>query len=316
VNAAVTGATGFVGKRLVERLIAEGWTVSVLSRSPDKARAIFPTVNVVAGDLTDPSYDFAHFVKNADVIFHCAGEIRDEGRMPAVHVQGTRRLIDAARGRVRRWVQCSSCGVYGPVRQGVVTEDSPLNPVGVYEQTKLESERMIIQAAAEGAFSAAILRPSIIYGEDMPNESVRSWIKAVERGLFFFIGKPGARANYVHVHDVVAALIRCATSPVSMGPAVYNLSNGCTVEEAVAILCAALNRPLIHARVAETPARWLAAVGSLIPGFPLSPSRVDALTVRTEYSASRIQEELGFFPHVSMHEGFSRMVLQMNPQAR
>jgi len=310
VIAAVTGANGFVGRVLIEALLARGWAVRALSRShqpgADKRGVIW-----MRGDLEQPEAgEFDDFLSDADVLFHCAAELYDEARMEEVHIKGTERLVAAACGKIRRWVQLSSCGVYGPVRNGIITEDSSLHPAGVYEKTKLKTEWIIVQAAKDGAFEAVILRPSIIYGETMTNQSLRSWIRVLMKGLFFYIGKPGAIANYVHVDDVAEALCLCAIDRRAAGE-VFNLSNGCTVEQFVGAMCEARGRSDLGLRIPEGFARVLAEIGKRIPGCPLTPARVNALTVRASYSSERIHERLGFVPKVSAGEGLSRLIQMM-----
>ena len=97
--------------------------------------------------------------------------------MNAVHVDGTRDLLAASVGRVGRWVQLSSVGVYGPVRAGVVTEESLPVPVGCYETAKLMSDELVLAAVRRTGLKAVILRLSIILATDMPNNSLRQMVR-------------------------------------------------------------------------------------------------------------------------------------------
>jgi nucleoside-diphosphate-sugar epimerase len=130
------------------------------------------------------------FVDGADVLYHCAGEVRNMGFMEMVHVEGTRRLVDAAAGRIGRWVQLSSVGAYGKQRGGVVMEESVLNPCGTYEVTKVKSDSLAASGAANGAFDYVIVRPSNVYGVEMSNRSLFSLISMIQRGLFFLSARP------------------------------------------------------------------------------------------------------------------------------
>ncbi len=288
---AVTGASGFVGRRVVARFLAAGHHVRVLSR---KGLGNLAEVEVHRGTLgADPPEAFEKFVDGADVVMHCAGEIRDITQMHAVHVDGTRDLLAAASGRVGRWVQLSSAGVYGPIRSGIVTETNPAAPVGVYEVTKWKSEELVMAAARRGEIKAVVLRPSIIFAADMPNSSLRQMVDMLRRGWFFFIGRPGASANYVHVDDVVDALLLCAEKPEAIGQ-VFNLSGWTTMEAFVDALARGLGRPAPMLRFPESLVFLMAALGSALPRFPLSRSRVLALTNRTQYSIRHISNKLGF----------------------
>jgi nucleoside-diphosphate-sugar epimerase len=312
---AITGGTGFIGRELVRLHHERGDEIRVLSRRAPQTAGLPDSVRWHAGDLS-AEFDARSFVANADVLYHCAGEIRDPARMNLVHVGGTARLSQAAHGSVRRWVQLSSTGAYGQRRAGEVTERSDLLPVGPYELTKVAADRLVEEAAGRGAFELAILRPSIVYGERMSNRSLFSWIATIERGLFFFIGTPGATANYIHVDNVAAALLLCARA-AQVRNDIYDLSDHRTVEDFVALIADALGRKTPTLRVPERPARLLARwAGRLLPGFPLTESRVDMLTGRARYPIDKIRTELGYEHVVSMEQGIARLVQRWRERYR
>ena len=306
---AVTGGAGFVGRALVARLAqAPGVSeIRVLTRheAPAGTRAF-------QGDLTTgiPT----QFLEGADILYHCAGELRREEAMRALHVDGTRRLVEAASGRVPRWVQLSSVGAYGRRNMdGSVSEDSPSEPDGEYEVTKAESDDLVQRASASGAFAAATLRPSIIFGPGMPNRSLAQLIAVVQRGLFGRIGARPATANYVYVDDIADALFRCGASARASG--VYTLSDDRPMEDFIAAIAAALGRPAPTRRLPEGPLRLLARLGQRLPGFPLTESRIDALTRNVRYPGRRIREQLGFTCAVSIEEGLRRYVASLRSRA-
>jgi len=169
---AITGGTGFIGKKLVARLIAQGDTVRLLTRSAMPAEKS-PLLEVRQCDLLTAGVDeLSAMLGGVDVLYHCAGQIKDVGSMRALHVDATHRLAKVAAGRVAHWVQLSSVGVYGPVTAGTVTEDSALKPEGEYEITKTESDQIVVDAAKKGGFSYSILRPSNVFGAGMTNQSL------------------------------------------------------------------------------------------------------------------------------------------------
>ena len=307
MNVAITGGTGFIGSRLARAHVARGDRVRILTRAPSRAAGSAPGAEAVIGDLTASSRSLEAFANGCDVLYHCAGEVRRAEAMHPVHVAGTSSLIAAAGNRIGHWVQLSSVGVYGPLREGLVDESRPLAPRGEYETTKAESERLVETAAASGMFSCTILRPSNVFGPGMPNRSLFRLLSVMNRGLFFFIGQPGASANYIHVSNVVDALISCGTLPAAKGRA-YNLSDFRTMEQFVAAIAASLGKPPPSMRFPERPVRWLARVLGGLPGFPLSASRVDALTSRVNYSTNRIENEIGYVHRLSMEEGLRQLV--------
>lgn len=303
---AITGGTGFIGRRLVLAHLAKGDAVRVLSRKNPQTVDFADKVEWHDGDLTMPE-TIRRFAGGADVLYHCAGEIRDAARMRAVHVDGTRALIGAAQGNIGRWVQLSSVGAYGAQRQGMVTEQTEPKPIGEYEITKTESDALVEKAFAAGAFETAILRPSNVYGAEMSNQSLFGLIAMIRRGLFFFIGPEGASANYIHVDNVVEALLRCGGDPRAKGQT-YNLSDHRKLEQFVTTISGLLGCPVPATRLPEYPVRLAARLFGGIPGFPLTEARVDALTVRSQYSTSKIERELDYRHVVSMEAGLEGLV--------
>lgn len=299
----ITGGTGFIGAGLVAHHCALGDEVRIVSRRAISQIPFADAVQLFHGDLARDDLDLREFVAGANILYHCAGELSDTGRMSALHLQGTSRLIKAAEGNVGRWVQLSSVGVYGRHKSGIVTEDTPLGPVGMYEMTKAASDELVLQAAASGAFALSILRPGNVFGPQMRSRSLFQMIEMIERGLFFFIGKPGARLHLVSVKNIVKALELCGRLPEAAGRT-YIVADSNTVEACVSTLANALGKPLPRMRVPELPARLLAH----LPGLPLSAARIDSLTSTSRYSSVRIERELGYQPVTSTAEGLQEMV--------
>lgn len=306
----ITGGSGFVGSVLVARHLLAGDSVRVLTRNRVGC-PILTGVDYFIADLEDASASWERLVDGADVLYHCAGEIGNTTHMHAVHVTGTQRLLQAAAGRVGRWVQLSSVGAYGPVRNGVVTEARPEAPVGEYEETKTRSDHLLCAVADRGDLACVIVRPSNIFGPTMRNRSLFQLIAAIQRGVFCFIGPRGAVMNYIHVDNVVHALMLCARHPAAAGRT-YIVSDALTIEEFARAVARALGQYLPARRVPRPLAMLAAAVGRVVPGFPLTPARVRALTGRARYSSDRIAGELGYAHPVSMQSGLEQMVAAFN----
>lgn len=300
----VTGGTGFIGRSLVIRLLADGYRVRVLTRGAGKN--LPAEVEIFRGDLGQPGCFFEDFLQGADLLFHCAAELKNSGRCQVVNVEGAERLIASARGRLKRWVQLSSVGVYGPHRCGEVREDAAINPANTYECTKAEADLLVAETAANGKLEAVVVRPSTVFGPGMPNRSLFQLAAMIRRRLFFFIGPPGASANYVPVDNVVDALVLCGTHPAAAGK-VFNVSDWTTVESFTAAMADALGVPSPRWRLPLAPVRGLARLAEWIPGSPLTVARVDALTGRARYPTDRIETELGFRHRQSLTEALNTL---------
>ena len=304
---AITGGTGFIGKKLVARLVERGDTVRLLTRNPAASEKA-SLVEIHECDLvTVDTNQLSSMLDGVDVLYHCAGQFTNAQAMQALHVDATCKLVAAAAGRVAHWVQLSSVGVYGTMQDGVITEETALNPAGEYEITKAEADRVVIAGAIQGSYSYAVLRPSNVFGARMTNRSLFGMIAMIDRNWFFYIGRPGASANYVHVDNVVEGLIRCATMPAARGR-IFNLSDHRTLEQFVGAITEALGRSAPQLRIPQPLAHLIGATLGKLPGFPLTRSRVDALTNRSSYSISRIRQELDYRHVITMEDGLRELV--------
>jgi len=300
VIVAVTGGTGFIGKHLIARHIARGDQVRYLTRR--KATADIRGAVAHMGDLGSSAGELREFVHGADVLYHCAAELRNEAEMEKTNVQGTINLLAAASGEIGRWVQLSSTGVYGTRPHGNIDEDSAINPGNAYERSKAKSDELVSKASEQG-LQCVLLRPSNVYGTDMPNRSLFQLIGMIDKGMFFFIGERGAMANYIHVENVVDALILCGTAGLRGNSRAYIVSDHRKLEDFVGIIATSLGKRAPKIRLPESLMRTAAALAGWIPKFPLKPSRVDALTNRTIYLTGRIESELGYKNRISMEQG-------------
>lgn len=317
---AVTGGTGFIGRGLVKQLRLRGHRVRILSRSPLEPA---DGVAVVRGDLLDRVPEA--LLDGVSVLYHCAGETTRTHEMYALHVAGTQKLLDSAAthakacGHPLHWVQLSSVGAYGPVHGGssvtTVTEDSPEAPVGPYEETKTEADRLVRSRSAPGSLlTSTILRPSNVFGPGMPNDSVRGLLRAVDRGWFFYVGREEAVATYVHVNDVVSALLACGIHPAARGRT-FNVSNDCELRAIVDAVADAVGVSRPELRLPERHVRWLARLAGTVVRHPLTANRIDALTRRVRYPATRLAE-IGCAPAVEVPEGMAAFYLEERQQVR
>lgn len=304
---AITGATGFIGKYLVIRSLGLGDEIRILSRKPHQELDFPSSVQVYQGSLSDDNTDLVKFLDNIDVLYHCAAEIKDPSKMDEVNIEGTRRLINAAQNRIKHWIQLSSTGVYGTVQQGVVTEQQKLNAQNHYEKSKLASDLLVIEAGKSNLFKNTIVRPSNVFGANMPNQSLFKLIRTIDMGRFFFIGSNKANANYIHVENVVEALILACRSENTNGK-IFNISDVVSLQQFVEYIAESLQKPVPRMRIPHFPMKILGMIGNLIPKSPLKLSMINALTNRAKYSTEYIEEELGYKPLVSIEQGVKELV--------
>jgi nucleoside-diphosphate-sugar epimerase len=298
---ALTGASGFIGRVLLNQLLAEGWKVRVLTREPEMWSRV-ESVDFFAGDLVETK-DWSAFLVGVDVLIHAAAEIRHPDLMMAVNFRGSERLLHAAiTAGVCRWVQLSSVGAYGLTVSGLIDESTPENPVGAYEMTKTLFDRLLLNTDLRSSLQICIVRPSNVYGRGMSNQSLFQMMKMIRRGWFSYIGPAGASANYVHVHDVVSAVVLCATLPQAAGKT-YNVSDWTTLENMVQAMSKGLNVMPPNRRLRLGPMILLARLLQWIPRCPLTVARVRALSNRARYSTKLIEQDLGWRVSVPVAQG-------------
>src|SRR5262249_23423674 len=159
----VTGATGFIGTRLVEHLIHEhGAQVRCIIRDVGRAaRVARLPVELLHVELSNAG-GIDRAVDGVDYVFHCAYDVQSRRQ----NIEGLRNLIEACASRsVHRWVYVSSCAVYEPFPDGPLTEETPDGDrSNVYVDTKLSLERMIFEAVRNRGAAATIVQPAIVYG--------------------------------------------------------------------------------------------------------------------------------------------------------
>lgn len=303
---AITGATGFIGKLLIKKHLDLGDEVHVLTRKKlthENQKGLYFHI----GDLSDVKSLFL-FLENADVLYHCAAEIRDESKMSLVNVEGTKNLISAATGTIKHWVQLSSTGVYGPLFSGIVTENQSYNPINEYEKTKLESDFLVLEATQNTVFTSTIVRPSNVFGFQMTNQSIFQLVKSIDRGFYFFVGfEKGASANYVPVENVIEALYLAATHTRAKNE-IYIISSWCTIEEFIGNIAKSLGKPCPKFRIPLRLSKYLARATFFIPKNPLTVARINALSNRVIYETTKIEKELDYTPVVSTEDTIKDLV--------
>lgn len=228
----VTGATGFLGRHLRPALAAEGAEVHGI-RTSGKGMgagvARWHTADVRdAGALRD-----AVAAARPDLVIHLAAygasaDQRDEARMRAVNVGGTRALLECLDPSVRV-VMAGTCAEYGHV-DGAAVEAMPCRPVSRYATTKHEAVRLVVDEARRTGRAAVVLRPYGPYGpDDHPTRVIPSVVLGLLRGETVAVTEGRQRRDFSYVSDHVEALIRASVTDGLAPGAIYNVGSGVAV---------------------------------------------------------------------------------------
>lgn len=309
----VTGASGFLGRRVVRQLAERGHSVTATSRS--RVRCDTPGVVHKACDLLD-SYRYAELVDGQDVVIHSAAMAHrfgaDQPDSKAYHhlnAEVTQGLSSAAsQAGVRRFVLVSSVSVYGP-DQSHRDEQSPLRPEGPYAVSKLNAERLAEKALRNSGTDLTVLRLATLYGPGDPG-NVGRLLSSIASGRFRWIGRGSNRKSLLHVEDAATACVVAAEEVALQTQEPYNVvGHTPTMREVVTLGATAMGRraPRWH-----TPAPIALGIAASLVGatFGWPKARRLQTTLRKwlrndSYCGRRFQERFGFVPKVALERGLA-----------
>lgn len=247
----VTGAAGFVGAALVEKLRADGTPVTASDVAGAGVAGLAPC------DVTDGAAVAALVAGSApDTIIHC-GAVSGPMVMAdrpleiwRINALGTANVLDAARRQgVGRTIVCSTSEVYGSRNQGIVNEETRPEPDSVYGASKLAAEQALIGYRREHGLDAAAIRLSWIYGPGRrtPTDLERILRDGIDRRPTVLEGRPQDLTHYLFLDDAVRGLL-CAATASSVASPVCNVTAG--MGQALADVIAAIRTVLPDLRVA------------------------------------------------------------------
>jgi nucleoside-diphosphate-sugar epimerase len=301
----VTGATGFIGRHLVEELATRGHEVVCLVRRPTSTATDSGVCRLVVADLLDPT-TYAGELPAADHVVHRAGwlENRRAENFRLVNVEATQRLVEAcrqARAPGGRFVLMSSVAAMGPaVLGGLLRETDPCRPVSEYGRSKRDAE--IVALSHADALGLVVLRPSFVYGPG-DQRGFALLPPLLPGGSTSLASALVGTFSVCHVADVVGATLLALGSDAAPGETLL-ISNSevLTWERLRAIVTAAL------AEIAPELAIGTAApVATPVIGERLASMRTSGAAARDwACDTARARRVLGFVARVPLNEGIRK----------
>lgn len=317
MKALVTGANGFTGSHLVQRLNHQGHKVVGLVRaSSNISRLKTCAIDLIYGDITDRSA-LAQAMQGVDLVFHTAAYVElglvDAARMTQVNVEGTRAVVETAIATgVPKIVYCSTIGVYGDTQGQIIDETFQRQQSGfssAYDRTKYEAQQIVDRTT--GIHRVSVM-PSGIFGSDDPHFGpvLQQFLKG---GLKVWAG--GARiTGIVHVDDLVEAMLLAADK--APNGAHYIISAGdLSTHEMFGILSQATGIPV----PAEAPEWLVRLLGTILDPIgrwlswqpPISRERVHYIYDRcVRVSGEKARRDLGWQPR-SVEQTLNQIVAEL-----
>jgi nucleoside-diphosphate-sugar epimerase len=318
-QAFVTGGSGFIGGRLIERLRSDGWQVRALARSQasaEKVRAL--GANSVEGDLEDAGA-LRDGAEGCDVAFHAAAHLGEWGsrdEFMRINVEGTKNLLRACRDAgVRRVVHVGTEAAL-LVGQPLVNADEslPLRPdsKALYSATKAMAEQAVRDANGDG-LETVVVRPRLVWGRG-DTTILPSLVEAVKGGRFAWIGGGRHRTSTTHVENSVQGLVLGAEKGKPGG--VYFVTDGEPVvfRDFITELLATQgvdapgrNMPAGVAKAVAASAETIWRVLPLKGNPPVTRLAVWLSSLECTIDTSHAQQELGYRPVKTIAEGMQEL---------
>lgn len=310
----VTGATGFIGGKLVDSLVADGHEVRVLVRPGREGRfASQSGIEPCHGDLADAG-SLITACAGMDAVVHSAGALGrwgvSEDDLAQINVRGVTRLVEAcAKGGVTHFVHLSAGGVSGPMEPVPADETFACDPKTPYERTKLAGENAAADAAKRLGVPLTILRPTFTYG---PGDAHKlPMFKAVKSGKMFLVGDGSSLIHPVFVDDLVHGIRLALDRPgrgetyILGGPRpVTKRELLDTIAENVGVRRRWLRLPRGPLMAAAFAAELLGRIVRIAP--PLTRGRVLMMGWSFGYRIDKAGSDLGYRPQTSFSDGVRR----------
>ena len=316
-RALVTGATGFVGSRLIPVLLESGVACRCLVRSEERAAAlpVHPLVTHVVGDLTAPD-SLEGVADGCDVVYHLAAEGHVSAqseealrRFVAVNVTGTDALIrsTASSGGVERFVHFSSTAAMGLIKKPLVDEEDEPQPATPYQLSKREGELMALQTGRDTGVPVLVLRPCMIYGVGGTGE-FHKMSRMMRQGRFPKVGRGRNLTPLVHVDDVVQAAVKAGDHGTAFETYLVTSSLSPELDELREWIMEGWGTtaayPYVPAWVMYSVAWGFELLGKATGQAPVATRRNIANTIYDrEFSIEKARRDLGYEPAVDPHDG-------------
>ncbi|MFY8298552.1 UDP-glucose 4-epimerase family protein [Pseudoalteromonas sp. SS15] len=301
-NILLTGASGFIGKHLFEK-IKLNYQVHLLLRSPSKIHEYTHVYENI-----DASSDFSTALGSIDCVIHLAARahiLKEQAALPLEQFRAVNRDLtlnlakQAAKNGVKRFIYISSIGVNGVCNESPFKfSDDPM-PVDDYALSKLEAEQDLRCLAKETGMEVVIIRPPLVYGKGAPGNFERL-VKLTSRNLPLPLGAINNKRSFVSVDNLTDLIVTCIDHPQAKNETfLVSDDEDVSTSQLLVKMLSAQGKPNM---LIPIPVNILKLLGSIFKRKAVIERFTNSLTVDIEHT----KKTLGWLPPISLDEGIAR----------
>ncbi len=325
MNILVTGATGFIGSALVQRLVTENHNVICIIRKSSNVKYLKTLpVSLLEADLTQKE-SLKIIPNNLDIVFHLAAHVdfsavsqRAMNKMIDTNVDATCNIYLAMKEKnpnLKKFIYFSSLACMGFQREKTVTNYSPLNPDTLYGESKKQSEIKLNEISSNHNISVVILRPSLIYGIGDKRSDFLGSVRLIKKGLFPIFGNGNnIMSPLIYLDDLLMICLRFMGSKVN-GTFICTNNEKFTINDFVKTISEILGRkggslkiPVWFGQFLITPVEILCKIINKSP--PLNRRRIKDLSIDRKFSNIHqdLDKAIDYHPETDLKQGATKVI--------
>lgn len=302
----ITGATGFIGKNLIEKLtIKKEYNIRALVRKESKKEDIDflkkHKVELFYGNILKIN-KLKNITKDIDIVFHLAGSLGGylkDKKLYDLNISGTKNILSLC--SYQKFIYCSSAGILGPIIDG--NEKLNPKPSNIYERSKLEAEKLVKQYQ-----NHIIIRPEFLYGKY--DKHVLKLFKAIKERRFFIIGKGNSLLHPTYIDDLIMILIECIKKPLKNETFIIAGDRRIIVKDYYALIAKNLNVKINKFHLPYFLANiYILTIGFLLEKIGIDPiltkSRFNFFTKSRTFKTDKIKKYFDYKP-IKFEEGIKK----------
>ena len=317
MKALVTGATGFVGSHLVDKLLDKNYEVYCMKRKSsstkwlDGKNVVFVDGDLFSNDVLEKA------ISEMDYVFHVAGVVKAKTKEGFYlgNYEATKNLLEITykvKPNLKKFIFISSQAAGGPTRtEKPVDENTKSEPITTYGITKLKAEEEVEKY--KDKFPVTIIRPPAVFG---PRDSeILIYFKTFSRGLNSVIGFDAKYLSLVYVEDLADGIILAAENDIANGQMYYiSLDKPYNWDEIGSVTSGLLGKKALKIRLPHSVVYSVGYLAQIFSTFSRNPATLnlekckDITQLRWVCSNEKAKKELGFKPKYTLEQGFKKTI--------